>query len=221
MQMRDDNFRSQIRSVADILVILENERLMQIGDLHVRGSLLQLGGINGFLAHVEGETAEERFAIALPLITGVCGRTKIGARKAYPHQLLKGALILPNGAVRLRRYPEPVWIRGVEFKFGILPYDWTETRRRITTLVSRYANESGLSVAALGRDLPTERPDFNGLAQITIDRLQPVLDFISAEWHEMDPGIPMPSRETISATLAALSMRGRRRQASRRFSASK
>jgi hypothetical protein len=184
---------------------------------------LQLGGINGCLARVEGETAETRFAVAIPFMTGFYGRDESRTRRRYPLQWLKGALIRSDGAVKLRQYPEPVWVRAVEFRIHALPYAWTETRRNVTTLVSRYANESGLAFAALGRDLPTDHLDFDGLARIDICRLGPVLRFISAKWHEISLDIPVPSRETISATLAALSMKGRSRgrNARRRVSAAK
>jgi hypothetical protein len=218
MQTRDDNWRPLIRSVADILALLEKEGLVLIGDLYARGSLLQLGGINGCLARVEGETAETRFAVAIPFMTGFYGRDESGKRWKYTPPWLADAEIETDGAVRLRQHRQ---VRAVEFDFPVLPYTWTETKRNLTTLFCRYANESGLAFAALGRDLPTDHLDFDGLARIDIFRLGPVLRFISAKWHEISLDIPVPSRETISATLAALSMKGRSRgrNARRRVSA--
>jgi hypothetical protein len=209
-KMRDAKHRPLIRSLADVLNIIESRGIEPIGDLFGRSNGLQcFAGRVGSFCRVEGETATERFGIAIPFAECFFGTDANGKRRKVRIDWFDGARIaFGNGCMTVK----PKWLfKNVQFRISKLPFNWSETNFRISALVAQFANETGLSQCNLGRELPTSYVDFPGLAQIEIAGLDPVVEFVRSRWRESSTDIPPPSRETIAAALAALSMRSRAR----------
>ena len=205
-KMRDDSHRPLIRSMADVLEKIGSEQIELLGELRGRchGPGV-LAGHYGGLCRVEGETDAKRFAIAIPFADQFEGVDENGERHTQDIGSFENVIIRPDGAVQML---PGIWLKRVTFGIVRLPYRWSQTNATLTRLFSEYANKAGLSKAALGRDLPTTYPDYYGLAQIRIDRLDRIAGFVADYWNQASSD-PLPSRGTIASTLATLSMRNR------------
>lgn len=208
LEMRDDAFRPTIGSLADVRNKID-ELGIPMGE--IRGYATQqfhMGGQRGSLCGVQYETASEIIDIAIPFSSAFKGIDVSGRERKFGIEQFDGSRINPDGSVVLGYGLE---LRRVKFVYCRLPLEWSVTSRNISRILIRYVNETGLAARALGRELPTWYVDYASLALVAVADLRKVELFIRARWRVVHPDSKPPSRETIAATLAALSMRQRSR----------
>ena len=157
---------------------------------------------------MEGETNTERFGIAIPFADRLEGIDENGKQRIVGIDCFENMLIQPRWPARVL---PTVWISNVRFRLVRLPFRWSALQFHLSLLLSQFANEMGLSRATLKHELRTDFPDYSALAQIEIQNLSLVVQYVKQHWGEVSSELPPPSREIISATLAALSMRNRSR----------
>lgn len=207
-KMRDTSYRPTILSVVDVLEIVERHRLEPLGDLRGgHGGRWMVGGHEGFLPYVKGETAGVIFRIALPFCVSLKGVDSAGKLWSYDMSGFDTMRIHLDGRLELNSGHT---LDKVRFNYPDLPFEWTSVRGAISMLMSRYANDRGFAMARLGRNLPTTWVDYGGLAQVPIRHLKDAQGYIEDRWQDVAQG-KAPSRETISLTLQGLSMRQRTR----------
>jgi hypothetical protein len=183
---------------------MDDAGLIPIG--HLRGGAGQIrsyGRAECALTWIEGETERERFRVAIPTSRWFSGWDQNNRRHERSITAFNGTTILPNGSLRLTK---TLWIGRVEFDIPPLTFVLTDVQKHIALLVSEFLNISGHS-------LPTKYVDYVELGKVKLTSFRPVADFVRSNWHRDGVNTPSPSRETIAATLEALFMRSRSRQA--------
>ncbi len=196
------SFRPLLRSLSDALAAMNDAAFNPIGELRGgacdEGIWLKRGCA---LTWIEGETACERFRVAIPTSTEFAGWDKRGHRHRRPIKEFDGALIKVDGSLQLK---DNSWIQRVRFIFPRLTFLLTHNQQYIAQLVNEFQRQTGY-------DLPICPVDYAGLAETTITSLGPVTDYIRSRWRLEVTGSPPPSGETIASTLEALFIRPRRR----------
>jgi hypothetical protein len=201
--MYDESFRPTIRSLADALAAMDRAAFDPIGEL--RGGASDQGIWHKrkcALTWIEGETACERFRVAIPVSTEFTGWDKRGHRYRQPISDFDGAIILRDGSLRLEKN---LWVQRVRFIFPHLTFLLTGNQRYIARLVSEFQNPCG-------GELSLRPIDYSGLATTEITSLRAVTEFVRSNWNSLVTGSPPPSRETIASTLEALFARARTRE---------
>lgn len=207
-EMRDEAYRPLVFTTADVLDKIERHAFKPAKHLRIRSSgPILLAGQSGALCVVEGETETERFGVAIPFTNGLSGIDSSGKEHFVKTRWFETLPIGLDGSVTANK---GLRLIKVGFRLVELPFHWSEQRHKLSRLTCAFANETGLSKSALGRDLNTDFPDYSALAGIEVCELKPIVQYIQKNWPDLSED-PVPSRETIAATLAALNMRGRTR----------
>lgn len=194
--------------MADVIDKIVSYGFKPVGEL--QGRCAQRGilaGRYGGLCRVEGETETERFACPIPFMDGLTGIDKAGKERFVEVRWFEGMKIYWDGSLRVTQRLR-LW--RVSFRLVDLPFEWSHLQYNLSRLITRYANETGLSRASLGRELDAGYPEYMEMSNIAVPTLKPVVEYVQKTWRDISVD-PVPSRETIAATLEGLNMRPRTR----------
>lgn len=204
LSIRDEKHRPTRPNLTTALDAINDNDLEPIGDL--RGFASEMAWVAGrWVAWVAvlGETKKETFQIGLPFAkTFRAHRIREDERAQFRISQFSNCRIERGGLVQLS--DKNTWINRIELDPVELPFVFSALQREIAKLTAVYLNTEGL-----GRDLPTDHIDFDGISEVEVKELGPIAEFIIRHWRESTSN--PPSREKIASTLAALGTRSRMR----------